>query len=881
MVTYLEWNRSLPHGWFLRVFWLFADGIAIFNLVQQGRYLSENPNADTGIAGPLFIRYAVSVVCTSILAGFGLIGLIPPIRRILEANFELAFRKPETKAAEESVDMSATKLFWRHSVTRYSVAWLIMGTLISFARGYLLQQVYKYFGNVFAATSETSGHCGGPPTDNTGAIVTSIMWMVLVFTIYAVCFGLSQYFWAVAAEIIVNGPHGVRNKLFKNMLAQDANYIHGISTGTLVSRFANDADRMKRTIAEFMPQVMEFSAMVVTGMIFLFVTAWSITVYMITIVPLTYAVTYYQAELFELYETRNMARIAGITAKVQDVFSKFSTVLIYGKQNTERRSLGQLVRLSYRIMRRKAGFAGILVTVTEFLSWSTTVLGTFLGSSLIIGVAAVGSNSNPLGVFVTYCLFSINVIRGLVMLLRTLPKIGETFGACSEILTMIEREPQLPEATPRSLALLNDIKITHGEIVFKDVVFSYPTAGEEPAKIALDGINLTIKPNTKVAIVGDSGAGKSTILHLIARFYDVTKGSVNVDGQDIRQFSTDSLRREMAIVSQDSDIFAMTILENILYGRHIDEPDDGAQLVADTLQALKDGTPLPAKAQRLLDEAMKAVDGANAGDFVRGQETKELGQDGKGLSGGQRQRLTISRALFKNPRILLLDEVTSALDAISEGVVQAAIDRLTSNRTVLIVAHRLHTIKNSDLILVMQKGRIVAQGKHDELMLISERYRELVEAAEHGEKKDKAVPKEEEPDELSAEIKVLFKNIRRALREYPALRKKYLKQMVKLYPQLRQAKKHAVVVPKVSISPSSSEANSDSEDGQGGVRLTRVRPTRHGDDSSSDQGSDAESIVSYESDTDQQPKGSLQQYYALQSDDDDGLTPFAPRRTNN
>lgn len=859
----------MPHGWFLRLLYIVTAAVSVFKLAEfvKNTHAPSRVHQDTD--SKRVIGYSVTVAFNVILGVLGLLGMIPFVRSFLEPRLDLAFRKPDSNAAEgeeeESMGVSATKLFWRHSVTRDSILWLIAGAVLSCFRGYLLQQIYLYFGNVFSATSE-GGECGGPPVDNTALIVTSIMKLVIVFSVYAILFGVSQYFWSVASEIIVNGPNGVRNRLFKNMLSQEAAYIHNLSTGTLVSRFANDADRMKRTIADFVPQVLEFLAMVIAGLIFLFTMSWSITVYMVTIVPLTYAVTYYQAEIFELYEARNMARIAGVTAKVQDVFAKFATVLIYGKQNTERKTLRGLVRLSYDIMRRKSWFAAILVTISEFLSWSTTVLGTFLGTSLITSA----SDGNPLGQFVTYCLFSINVIKGIVLLLRTLPKIGETFGACQEILQMVEREPQLPEANPH-LGMLPDIKVTKGEIRFTDVTFSYPVHGDEPAKIALDKLNLVVPSNSKIAIVGDSGAGKSTILHLIARFYDPSKGSISVDGQDIRTCSTDSLRKNMAVVSQDSDIFAMTVLENILYGRSLPGDDGGVELIAEVLQALREGRPLPAAAVPLIDQAMNAVDGANAGDFVRGQETKELGEDGKGLSGGQRQRLTISRALFRNPKILLLDEVTSALDAISEGIVQAAIDRLTANRTVLIVAHRLHTIKNADKIIVMQKGRIMAEGTHDELMVASERYRELVEAAQHGDdaiKARKAAAQQAGADEeLSAEIKVLFKNIKRALRQYPALRKKYLKKMAALYPQLRIRKSKPT--PTIPRNASDSSFGSDSEEG---VRLSRVRRDFDGSDNGSDSESSMSSIET-ESDMDlppSMPSSSVGAYYLLgQQDDED------------
>jgi ABC-type glutathione transport system ATPase component len=292
---------------------------------------------------------------------------------------------------------------------------------------------------------------------------------------------------------------------------------------------------------------------------------------------------------------------------------------------------------------------------------------------------------------------------------------------------MLERRPRSPEFS--SGGSLPDITVQDGTIEFRDVVFSYPGSD----RTALNGINFVVQKNTKVALIGDSGAGKSTVLQLIARFYDPQNGQILVDGQDIKRHNVKSIRNHVAMVKQGADLFATTILENVAYGRGDPSADeDNVALMEETIEAINSGQS-SRTSKRIVDGVMMAVDQAHATDFVRGKLTMTLGEGGKGLSGGQRQRVTIARALFKDPKILLLDEVTSALDQVSEAVVQRAIDRLTANRTVFIVAHRLHTIQNADKILLLSGGKIAAEGTHDQLMASSDRYREMIAAAKRDE----------------------------------------------------------------------------------------------------------------------------------------------------
>ena len=257
---------------------------------------------------------------------------------------------------------------------------------------------------------------------------------------------------------------------------------------------------------------------------------------------------------------------------------------------------------------------------------------------------------------------------------------------------ILETESSIKEAPNAS-----DVTGFNDEITFSNVSFSY----DEDRKI-LDDINLTVKKGTTVAIVGESGAGKSTLVDLIPRFYDVTGGSIQIDGTDIRDMKIHSLRSLMGNVNQEPILFNDTIFNNIAFGV------EGATM----------------------EQVIAAAKIANAHDFIMEKEdgyNTNIGDRGMRLSGGQRQRLSIARAILKNPPILILDEATASLDTESEKLVQEALDRLMSTRTTIAIAHRLSTIKNSDEIIVMHEGHIVERGKHEELLALNGYYKKLTD----------------------------------------------------------------------------------------------------------------------------------------------------------
>ncbi|MBR5487825.1 MAG: ABC transporter ATP-binding protein, partial [Phascolarctobacterium sp.] len=303
-----------------------------------------------------------------------------------------------------------------------------------------------------------------------------------------------------------------------------------------------------------------------------------------------------------------------------------------------------------------------------------TMILWFGGNSVIEGDISAGA----LVAFLTY---AVNISNPIKRLSKVIANIQRALAAADRVFDVLDL-PELIQNKPNA-QLLPYVK---GSVSFNNVSFAYNT--DEPI---LDNVSFNATPGQVVALVGPSGAGKSTVASLLPRFYDVTDGCIVIDGLDIRDVTMESLREQVGIVPQETMLFNGSVYDNILYGR---------------LDATE-------------EEVMAASKAANAHNFItelpNGYDT-QLGDRGVNISGGQRQRIAIARAILKNPQILILDEATSALDTESERVVQEAIDRLMVGRTSFVIAHRLSTIKNADKILVMEKGKIVEEGNHDELM---------------------------------------------------------------------------------------------------------------------------------------------------------------------
>jgi len=470
----------------------------------------------------------------------------------------------------------------------------------------------------------------------------------------------------------------LRMAVFGHVLTLSPAFFDASRTGEIASRLTNDTEQIRQAIGFGLSMFLRNGLMMAGALVLLFATSPKLAAFIVLGVPATVIPILVMGRRVRSLSRLNQDRVADVSAHIDESLHEFRTVQAYGNED--------LVQRHFNAATEAACAAGVhRVRVKAWLISLVMLIGfCAVGVILWIGGYDVFAGRLTAGQLSAFVFYAAVVASGAGTVSEVWGEIQRAAGATERLMELLDTHSALTVAPP-PLALPPRVK---GAIRFDEVVFAYPA---RPETTALGPVSFTINPGERVALVGPSGAGKSTVFALILRFYDPRAGRILIDGADIKHCAPHDLRRAVALVPQDPVVFAASVADNVRFGR------PGASM----------------------DEVREACAAAHALEFIerlpQGFDT-DLGERGVKLSGGQRQRISIARALLADRPILLLDEATSSLDAESERQVAAALDRLESGRTTLVIAHRLATVRHADRIIVMDRGRIHSVGSHQELL---------------------------------------------------------------------------------------------------------------------------------------------------------------------
>ncbi|WP_445427479.1 ABC transporter transmembrane domain-containing protein [Alishewanella sp. HL-SH05] len=481
----------------------------------------------------------------------------------------------------------------------------------------------------------------------------------------------------------------IRNAVYHNMLRLSPAFYSETRTGEVISRFTADTTLLQSVVGSSLSMALRSAVTAIGGLIMMAFTSFKLTALVFIAVPLVLLPILVLGKKVRQLARDSQDKLAVIGAHVDQSLHEIHTVQAYGHEARDETVFKAKIEQVLAAARGRIFYRALLIGTVMLLSiGAITIVG-------YVGALDVVSGKVSPGQLTAFLFYAVMVAGGMATISEVIGEVQRAAGAAERLIELAEM-PVTISAPVQPLTLTAPVR---GELQFKQVAFAYP---QVPEQTVLSQLDLHIQPGERLALVGPSGAGKSTIFQLLQRFYDVTAGSIALDGQAITQLDPQQLRAQFALVPQDAVIFADSVVENVRYGR----PEASLADVKAACQA--------ARADEFIQQ------------FSAGYET-QLGERGVRLSGGQKQRIAIARAILADRPILLLDEATSALDASSEHAVKQALEQAMQGRTTLIIAHRLSTVLTADRILVLDQGRVIASGKHDELLHSCALYQELAQ----------------------------------------------------------------------------------------------------------------------------------------------------------
>ena len=496
--------------------------------------------------------------------------------------------------------------------------------------------------------------------------------LLLVFLVRSLSTFLENYNLNYIGEKIVVD---LRRQLYNHLTGLSLGFFAARRVGELVSRLSSDVTIMRSVLTNNVSTVLQQTLIMLGSIGIMLVLNWRLTLFILLLTPVVVLLGAVFGIFLRRTSTQIQDELAGATTVVDEVFQNIREVKSFVREGYEIERYGGAIENAFRASIKLLRIRSVFGPLVGFMAFGGLSLILWFGGREVLEGRLTG------GELIAFLVYGLSVAGSFAALVSLYTQLQEAIGATKRVFQLLDIAPEVQDK-PSAQTLQR----VEGRITFENVHFSYEARQE-----VLHNINLDIAPGEIIALVGPSGAGKSTIFNLIPRFYDVSSGTLKVDGVDVRDVTQASLRAQIGIVPQETLLFGGSIRENSRYGR---------------LEASE-------------DELIAAAKAANAHDFIMelpDQYETIVGERGIRLSGGQRQRVAIARAILKDPRILLLDEATSSLDNESEHLVQEALGRLMENRTTVIIAHRLSTIRVAHRIAVLDKGHLIELGTHDELL---------------------------------------------------------------------------------------------------------------------------------------------------------------------